>query len=54
MESQDDNEPSEATCDTCGQKLTLVASLPRIGGRPRRRLYKCVHCQKVITIPPSD
>ena len=54
METQDDNERDDATCDTCGRKLTLVASLPRIGGRPRRRLYKCVHCQKVITIPPAD
>ena len=28
MESRDDNEPEEVTCATCGQKLTLVASLP--------------------------
>ncbi len=53
METQDDNESDDATCDTCGRKLTLLASLPRIGNRPRRRLYKCVPCQKVITIPPD-
>jgi len=54
MESQGDDEADDATCDTCGRKLTLVASLPRIGNRPRRRLYKCAHCQKVVTVPPSD
>lgn len=54
MTSQDDDAPDDATCDTCGGKLTLVASLPKIGSRSRRRLYKCVHCQMVITIPPSD
>ena len=53
MESRNDNHPDDETCDSCGRKLTLVASLPRIG-KDRRRLYKCVHCQKVISIPPSE
>jgi DNA-directed RNA polymerase subunit RPC12/RpoP len=54
MESHGDNEPDGAICATCGQKLTLVASLRGIGDTPRRRLYECGPCQKVITIPPPD
>jgi hypothetical protein len=54
MANQDDNDADDTTCTICGRKLTLVASLPRIGNRPRRRLYKRVPCQKVTTIPPAD
>jgi DNA-directed RNA polymerase subunit RPC12/RpoP len=44
----------EPACDTCGRKLTLVGSLPKVGDGPRRRIYKCISCQKAVMIPPAE
>jgi DNA-directed RNA polymerase subunit RPC12/RpoP len=54
MEHGPPKKEDDPTCETCGQKLVLVSSLPAIGNRPRRRIYKCVTCQKVVGIPPID
>jgi DNA-directed RNA polymerase subunit M/transcription elongation factor TFIIS len=54
MEPNDDNDSDEPTCKTCGRKLSLIGSMPKVDDRPRTRLYKCVSCQVVIAIPPLD
>ena len=52
METNDNIGPEDPTCPSCGRKLTLVSSLPKIDDRPRTRLYKCIPCQNVVSIPP--
>jgi DNA-directed RNA polymerase subunit M/transcription elongation factor TFIIS len=51
----DHDKSGDPTCQKCGQKLTLVGSLPKmIGSETRVRLYKCLACQSVIRIPPFE
>jgi hypothetical protein len=54
MDTKRPTDPEDPTCERCGQKLVLVSSMPAIGNRPRRRIYKCVTCQTVVGIPPTD
>jgi DNA-directed RNA polymerase subunit RPC12/RpoP len=54
MAPHNNDDHDAPACETCGQKLTLVGSLPKVGDRPRRRIYKCIPCQKVVMIPPTE
>lgn len=54
MKPNDDDDTDEPTCKTCGQKLALVGSMPKVDDQPRARLYKCIACQVVVAIPPLD
>jgi hypothetical protein len=49
MAQRDPENPDGTTCPTCGRKLMLVPSLPKIDDRVR--LYQCIPCQTVMRVP---
>ena len=53
MEAPDDAS-LKPICSKCGQKLTLIGSVPASNNRPITRLYKCLPCQVAVAIPPLN
>jgi DNA-directed RNA polymerase subunit RPC12/RpoP len=52
--------PRFMNCDRCGEKATLIETIPALGNEPGRASYECSACQRITarpiyrTTPKSD
>ena len=37
----------QTSCPHCGGELELLNIIPRLGARPRYRIFSCVSCKKI-------
>jgi DNA-directed RNA polymerase subunit M/transcription elongation factor TFIIS len=49
MDGAEKNKSPTETCEQCGADVKFIVALPRAGGLPTLKVYRCMTCVNVVT-----